>query len=126
MKLSKSFEQNQFLWQRRSKHVSTMFFLIGSYCDCFAAGLPCLDSCKCQNCENTSANAPKVQDARKKIESRNPLAFAPKVTNEGTGFPANTMVIPQKDFSFKLYVVSLLLLYSNLMAETLCRKMGPC
>ena len=109
-----------------------MFFLIGSYCACFASGLYCCGSCTCQDCRNTIANIFQVQNARKKVESHDPLAFAPNFTNMGTESSVNTMVIPQKNFHTNI-VVSLLFLYSNILlhrtnltVETLCRKMGPC
>ncbi|GMN50061.1 hypothetical protein TIFTF001_019224 [Ficus carica] len=62
-----------------------------SYCACFAAISLCSDSCTCQHCRNKDDNMSTVQDARKKVESTNPHAFAPKITNEGTESLANTM-----------------------------------
>ncbi|WCJ43924.1 Tesmin/TSO1-like CXC domain-containing protein [Euphorbia peplus] len=49
------------------------------YCECFAAGLYCIEPCSCQDCFNKPAHEDKVLETRKQIESRNPLAFAPKV-----------------------------------------------
>ncbi|XAR63616.1 hypothetical protein NMG60_11023622 [Bertholletia excelsa] len=49
------------------------------YCDCFAAGLYCVEPCSCQDCFNKPMYEETVLDTRKQIESRNPLAFAPKV-----------------------------------------------
>ncbi|XP_055961136.1 CRC domain-containing protein TSO1 isoform X2 [Mercurialis annua] len=49
------------------------------YCDCFAAGLYCIEPCSCQDCFNKPAHEDIVLQTRKQIESRNPLAFAPKV-----------------------------------------------
>eukprot|EP00257_Ricinus_communis_P024437 XP_015584641.1 protein tesmin/TSO1-like CXC 3 isoform X1 [Ricinus communis] len=49
------------------------------YCDCFAAGLYCIEPCSCQDCFNKPAHEDTVLETRKQIESRNPLAFAPKV-----------------------------------------------
>lgn len=49
------------------------------YCECFAAGVFCLDSCACENCYNKPEFEDTVFDTRQQIESRNPLAFAPKV-----------------------------------------------
>ncbi|KAK6243229.1 hypothetical protein QUC31_009638 [Theobroma cacao] len=49
------------------------------YCDCFAAGLYCIEPCSCQDCFNKPIHENKVLETRRQIESRNPLAFAPKV-----------------------------------------------
>ncbi|CAM8918245.1 unnamed protein product [Rhodiola kirilowii] len=49
------------------------------YCECFAAGVYCIGTCACKNCFNNPINAETVLSTRKQIESRNPLAFAPKV-----------------------------------------------
>ncbi|GAB2246526.1 hypothetical protein Droror1_Dr00002019 [Drosera rotundifolia] len=49
------------------------------YCECFAAGLFCVEPCSCQGCFNQPAYEQTVMNTRKQIESRNPLAFAPKV-----------------------------------------------
>ncbi|KAL0799494.1 hypothetical protein Bca101_054669 [Brassica carinata] len=50
-----------------------------SYCECFAAGVYCIDSCSCLDCFNKTIHEDTVLATRKQIESRNPLAFAPKV-----------------------------------------------
>ncbi|OMO55414.1 hypothetical protein CCACVL1_27257 [Corchorus capsularis] len=49
------------------------------YCDCFAAGLYCIEPCSCQDCFNKPIHENVVLETRRQIESRNPLAFAPKV-----------------------------------------------
>ncbi|WCJ30248.1 Tesmin/TSO1-like CXC domain-containing protein [Euphorbia peplus] len=49
------------------------------YCDCFAAGIYCSESCTCQGCFNKPEYESTVLETRQLIESRNPLAFAPKV-----------------------------------------------
>ncbi|XP_072985894.1 uncharacterized protein [Typha latifolia] len=49
------------------------------YCDCFAAGQFCSEACACQDCSNRTEYEDAVREARQQIESRNPLAFAPKV-----------------------------------------------
>ncbi|EPS57494.1 hypothetical protein M569_17322, partial [Genlisea aurea] len=49
------------------------------YCDCFAAGVYCMDLCACVDCFNKPVHEDTVLATRKQIESRNPLAFAPKV-----------------------------------------------
>ncbi|EOA30120.1 hypothetical protein CARUB_v10013230mg [Capsella rubella] len=51
------------------------------YCDCFAAGLYCVEPCSCQNCFNKPIHEDLVIKAREVIEARNPLAFAPKVVS---------------------------------------------
>ncbi|XP_050246285.1 CRC domain-containing protein TSO1-like [Quercus robur] len=48
------------------------------YCECFGAGVYCVDSCACVNCFNKPEYEDTVLDIRQQIESRNPLAFAPK------------------------------------------------
>jgi hypothetical protein len=49
------------------------------YCECFAAGVYCSEPCSCHDCFNKPINEDTVLTTRKQIESRNPLAFAPKV-----------------------------------------------
>lgn len=50
-----------------------------SYCECFAAGVYCVEPCACIDCFNKPVHEDTVLATRKQIESRNPLAFAPKV-----------------------------------------------
>ncbi|CAA7388068.1 unnamed protein product [Spirodela intermedia] len=49
------------------------------YCECFAAGVYCVGPCACEGCLNKPIHEDIVLATRKQIESRNPLAFAPKV-----------------------------------------------
>ncbi|KAL6522668.1 hypothetical protein OROHE_016515 [Orobanche hederae] len=49
------------------------------YCECFAAGVYCVEPCACMDCFNKPIHEDTVLTTRKQIESRNPLAFAPKV-----------------------------------------------
>ncbi|XP_031275477.1 protein tesmin/TSO1-like CXC 2 isoform X1 [Pistacia vera] len=49
------------------------------YCECFAAGLYCVEPCSCLDCFNKPIYEDTVMETRRQIESRNPLAFAPKV-----------------------------------------------
>ncbi|KAJ6974645.1 protein tesmin/TSO1-like CXC 3 [Populus alba x Populus x berolinensis] len=49
------------------------------YCECFAAGLYCIEPCSCLDCFNNPGHEGTVLETRGQIESRNPLAFAPKV-----------------------------------------------
>lgn len=58
-----------------------------SYCECFAAGLYCVEPCSCQDCLNKPIHENIVLETRKQIESRNPLAFAPKVIRSVDAVP---------------------------------------
>ncbi|KAL8026332.1 hypothetical protein ABFX02_14G019400 [Erythranthe guttata] len=49
------------------------------YCECFAAGVYCVEPCACIDCFNKPIHEDTVLATRKQIESRNPLAFTPKV-----------------------------------------------
>ncbi|KAL6894621.1 hypothetical protein ACP4OV_008719 [Aristida adscensionis] len=49
------------------------------YCACFAAKVYCSEFCSCQGCFNNETQEETVLCTRKQTESRNPLAFAPKV-----------------------------------------------
>ncbi|KAJ0031258.1 hypothetical protein Pint_12685 [Pistacia integerrima] len=57
------------------------------YCDCFAAGIYCAEPCACQGCFNRPEYEDTVLETRQQIESRNPLAFAPKIVQHATEFP---------------------------------------
>ncbi|XP_056159219.1 uncharacterized protein LOC115682639 isoform X1 [Syzygium oleosum] len=57
------------------------------YCECFAAGLYCIDSCACEDCYNSLDFEDTVLETRRQIESRNPLAFGPKVVQHATNSP---------------------------------------
>ena len=59
------------------------------YCDCFAAGTYCTDSCSCQGCLNTPEYQDRVLETKKQIESRNPHAFLPKIVPQSNVFPSN-------------------------------------
>ncbi|KAG5228978.1 cysteine-rich polycomb family protein [Salix suchowensis] len=61
------------------------------YCECYAAGIYCLDTCSCENCFNKPEYEETVLDMRQVTETRNPLAFAPKVVTNATNSPANMM-----------------------------------
>ncbi|GFP79081.1 protein tesmin/tso1-like cxc 2 [Phtheirospermum japonicum] len=50
-----------------------------SYCECFAADVYCVEPCACIDCFYKPIHEDTVLATRKQIESRNPLAFAPKV-----------------------------------------------
>ncbi|CAH2055080.1 unnamed protein product [Thlaspi arvense] len=51
------------------------------YCDCFAAGLYCVEPCSCENCFNRPIHEAIVLKSRRDIEARNPFAFAPKLVS---------------------------------------------
>ncbi|KAK8670890.1 hypothetical protein V6N13_037503 [Hibiscus sabdariffa] len=57
------------------------------YCECFAAGVYCIEPCSCQDCFNKPIHEDIVLATRKQIESRNPLAFAPKVIRTSDSIP---------------------------------------
>ncbi|OMO85620.1 hypothetical protein COLO4_21540 [Corchorus olitorius] len=57
------------------------------YCECFAAGVYCIEPCSCQDCFNKPIHEDTVLATRKQIESRNPLAFAPKVIRSADSIP---------------------------------------
>ncbi|KAL5698093.1 hypothetical protein ACHQM5_029172 [Ranunculus cassubicifolius] len=59
------------------------------YCECFAAGIYCAEPCTCQECYNKPEFIDMVFETRRIIESRNPLAFAPKIIHRATDSPAN-------------------------------------
>lgn len=61
-----------------------------SYCDCFAAGIYCADPCSCQGCFNRPEYEDTVLETRQQIESRNPLAFAPKIVQHAIELPADS------------------------------------
>ncbi|XP_054796275.1 uncharacterized protein LOC129301701 [Prosopis cineraria] len=61
------------------------------YCDCFAAGLFCAESCACQDCFNRPEHGDLVLETRQQIETRNPLAFAPKIVQHVADLPSNNM-----------------------------------
>ncbi|KAL6137715.1 hypothetical protein ACLB2K_063004 [Fragaria x ananassa] len=67
------------------------------YCECFAAGVFCLDSCSCENCYNNPEFEDTVFDARQQIESRNPLAFAPKVVKHD--FNSSPKIMEEADWT---------------------------
>ncbi|KAJ4969456.1 hypothetical protein NE237_016157 [Protea cynaroides] len=60
------------------------------YCECFAAGVYCAEPCACQECFNKPEYEYTVLGTRQQIESRNPLAFAPKIVQRVSESPANS------------------------------------
>ncbi|KAI7757672.1 hypothetical protein M8C21_003178 [Ambrosia artemisiifolia] len=62
------------------------------YCDCFAAGIYCADSCSCQGCFNRPEYENTVLETRQLIESRDPLAFAPKIVHGSTKPPRSQIL----------------------------------
>ncbi|KAK7280086.1 hypothetical protein RJT34_25148 [Clitoria ternatea] len=57
------------------------------YCECFAAGVYCVEPCSCRDCFNKPIHVDTVLQTRRQIESRNPLAFAPKVIRSSDALP---------------------------------------
>ncbi|XP_075516611.1 protein tesmin/TSO1-like CXC 2 isoform X2 [Primulina tabacum] len=57
------------------------------YCECFAAGIFCMEPCACIDCFNKPVHTDTVLATRKQIETRNPLAFAPKVIKASNSLP---------------------------------------
>ncbi|CAK9233119.1 unnamed protein product [Sphagnum jensenii] len=57
------------------------------YCECFAAGIYCVGSCACRECLNKPEFEETVLNTRQQIESRNPLAFAPKIVQAAETSP---------------------------------------
>ncbi|XP_057960095.1 protein tesmin/TSO1-like CXC 2 [Malania oleifera] len=57
------------------------------YCECFAAGMYCSEPCACNGCFNKPEYEDKVLETRQQIESRNPLAFAPKIVRRNNLTP---------------------------------------
>ncbi|KAI7743299.1 hypothetical protein M8C21_030713, partial [Ambrosia artemisiifolia] len=49
------------------------------YCECFAAGWYCDETCSCQECFNSPDFEDTVEETRKLIESKNPVAFSSKI-----------------------------------------------
>lgn len=62
------------------------------YCDCFAAGIYCAGPCSCQGCFNRPEYEDTVLETRQQIESRNPLAFAPKIIHRLTQPPRSQIM----------------------------------
>lgn len=71
-----------------------------SYCECFAAGVFCIDSCSCHDCHNTPSFEDTVLETRQQIESRNPLAFAPKIMRAVANSPMTGVKVHRLDNSF--------------------------
>ncbi|XP_059458913.1 CRC domain-containing protein TSO1-like isoform X2 [Corylus avellana] len=69
------------------------------YCKCFAAGLYCVDCCSCESCINKPEYDDLVLDTRQQIESRNPLAFTPKIITHATDSPKNIMEVGNQNTS---------------------------
>ncbi|MCL7036739.1 hypothetical protein MKW94_006973 [Papaver nudicaule] len=64
------------------------------YCECFAAGVYCVEPCSCVDCFNKPIQENTVLSVRKQIESRNPLAFAPKVISHAAEIGGLTYITP--------------------------------
>ncbi|KAJ7525700.1 hypothetical protein O6H91_17G062100 [Diphasiastrum complanatum] len=58
------------------------------YCECFAAGVYCEDSCLCHDCHNKLRFKEAVDSSRELIKSRDPMAFAPKIVSISSSSPS--------------------------------------
>lgn len=72
----------------------SLLIFMCSYCDCFAAGVFCIGpACSCVDCCNKPVHRDsKVMESRKKIESRDPLAFAPRIISRSSDSVEQTRV----------------------------------
>merc|ERR1712086_148752 len=52
------------------------------YCECFALGFLCADSCKCRDCRNNPKHREQRDRACKETVKKNPRAFEPKIPAE--------------------------------------------
>ena len=59
------------------------------YCECFVAGVYCVEPCMCQEWFNKPEYEDMVLGTHQQIESRNPLAFAPKIVHGANSPPTN-------------------------------------
>ncbi|KDO26415.1 hypothetical protein SPRG_08218 [Saprolegnia parasitica CBS 223.65] len=59
------------------------------YCECFASGGFCDESCKCVGCANTPSSEPLRTDAINATLERNPNAFQPKIKKEVAATPTH-------------------------------------
>lgn len=62
-----------------------------------------MDSCVCENCFNKPEYDDLVFDTRQQIESRNPLAFTPKIITHATDSLEKVMVITSQSIYLLLY-----------------------
>lgn len=68
------------------------------YCECFLNNQHCSPSCTCDNCFNMEENDEELKKIRKKITSRNPLAFTNKlkeISKHESEEPSKTMKLPK-------------------------------
>ena len=59
------------------------------YCECFQAGIPCLDNCKCLNCANYPGS-----DLYPHLTGSGSVLYQPSTTGQGTA--AHTMAVKQR------------------------------
>ena len=55
------------------------------YCECFAAGLLCNDTCKCLECANDNNHLEARKQAIEETLRKNSKAFEPKITHDADG-----------------------------------------
>ncbi|XP_020521369.1 uncharacterized protein LOC18431707 isoform X1 [Amborella trichopoda] len=60
------------------------------YCECFASGTFCGETCSCLECFNRPEYEEKCCEKRKSIVIRNPMAFDPKIVMRSTARPQST------------------------------------
>ncbi|XP_031390862.1 uncharacterized protein LOC116203314 isoform X2 [Punica granatum] len=63
------------------------------HCGCFAVGIYCQTTCKCQNCLNDHKSKDKIMEARQSVLSRDSAAFEPRVIN-------NTEILAQEQGNY--------------------------
>ncbi|GKV42083.1 hypothetical protein SLEP1_g49528 [Rubroshorea leprosula] len=69
------------------------------YCACFAVGIFCEGNCACKWCMNRPEYEDTVLGSRQQVESRNPLAFAPKIISSVQNISLSSFVF----LAWKLY-----------------------
>lgn len=57
----------------------TLFFALTRYCQCFAGQLLCSESCKCENCYNSTSHEIERRTAVRELLCRSPHAFDAKI-----------------------------------------------
>jgi hypothetical protein len=83
------------------------------YCECFAAGVYCVGSCACRDCFNKPEYEETVINTRHQIESRNPLAFAPKIVQTAESSPGPGVCKILRMFRFLICVCVCVCVYTH-------------
>uniref|UniRef100_M8CFB3 Uncharacterized protein n=1 Tax=Aegilops tauschii TaxID=37682 RepID=M8CFB3_AEGTA len=97
------------------------------YCECFHAGVFCSEPCSCQGCLNKPSNMEIVLSTREQIESRNPLAFAPKVIRTSEpGQELGPLLLSRRLGGLSLEILLLAIsIYQLLMVLLSIEGLGP-